>query len=505
MGVKQAWAGFNPYVTDQGVSAGLAIANAIYPSAFIPQADQTTRLNEDLLVSAEIVAEDPLTIEYIVQEDAVWSDGEPIGAQDFVYLWEHLNGSIPDLLVTNATGYNSISAVAAGETDKHVTVTFSRPFGDWRSLFSPLLPSHQMETLGGDPDAFNTGLIDTIPVSGGAFEISENRYEEYLVLTPNPSWYGEPALLDQVTLRLIGDDQAAVQALSSGDIDVVYDMKATRALIAQAQAQPSLTTEVVPTTSLQFINTQLRDPVIALLEVRQAIATAIDPNVFVESFFGPGNEHLLGTHHIFPPTSRFYASNRPEGYGTGDIEAAKKILTDAGFTPGADGIMEKDGMRLSTTFITRAEDAVANQAGVLTQDILKQVGIEVSVNATGSADYFPTLSSGAYGLGLGNMPATAFPAAFYSTLYTCEGGYNFAKICSEKVDALFAEAMAATDPEDQAGYVHEIDKELWAIQGNIPMFAIPALMSYNSRVNGIEVEIAKEWLLHDAQSWSVTG
>ncbi|MGB3376508.1 MAG: ABC transporter family substrate-binding protein [Microbacterium sp.] len=504
-GIKQSWVGFNPYVTDQGVSAGLVISNAIFPSAFNVRSDQTAELNEDLLASAEITSEDPLTIEYVIQDDATWSDGEPITGDDFVYLWKHLNGSIPDLLTTNATGYSMISDVAQDSSGKKVTATFSRPFGDWRSLFSPILPSHQMQTLGSDPAAFNTGLIDTVPVSGGAFEIAENKYEEYLVLKKNAKWYGTPAHLDQVTLRFVGDDQAAIQALSSGDIDVSIDLKATRALIAQAQAQTNLNTEVVPTTTLQFINTQLRDPVIALLPVREAIATAIDPATLIKSFFGDGNENLIGLHHIFPPTSTFYESNRPDGFGSGDIKAARKFLTDAGFTPGADGIMQKDGMRLSTTALARAEDSVANQAGVLMQDTLKKVGIEIEVKAVASADYFPTLSSGAYGIGLGNMPATAFPAAFYSALYTCDGGYNFAKICSEKIDGLFDEAIAATDPEAQAKIVQEIDKELWAIQGNIPMFAVPALMSYNKRLQDIDVKLPKEWLLHDAQNWSVAG
>lgn len=504
-GITQSWAGFNPYVTDQGNSAGLAIANAILPSAFIVQDDQTTKLNTDLLASADVTSQSPLTVEYTIKKTAVWSDGTPVSADDFVYLWQHLNGSIPGLLVTNATGYNLISAVTPGDGGQKVTVTFSKPFGDWRSLFSPLLPSHQMKTLGGDPDAFNKGLINTIPVSAGAYTISDNQYQQYLILKKNPKWYGTPAHLDQITLRFLSDDQAAIQALSGGDVDVALGLKATRALIAQSQAQSNLTTEVEPTTSLQFINTQMRDPVIAQLPVRQAIAVAIDPKVLVSTFFGPDNDKLVATHHIFPPSSTFYQSNQAKEYGSGDMKAAKKILTDAGYTAGSDGIMEKDGKRLSTTCLARAEDSVANQACVLMQATLKKVGIDIQVKPVGSADYFPTLTSGSYGIGLGNMPATAFPVSFYSTLYTCSGGYNFAKICSDKVDSLFGQALATTDPKDQAKIAQQIDQELWAIQGNIPMFAIPSLVPVNKRLQGVDAKLPKEWLLHDAQTWSVTG
>ncbi|WGX97091.1 ABC transporter family substrate-binding protein [Nocardioides sp. L-11A] len=497
----QAWAGFNPYVPDQGTSIGINIANAIYPSTFHVEADQTVVLNDDLLESAEIVSTDPQVVEYRIQDDAVWSDGTAISADDFVYLWKHLNGSDKDLQVTSAIGYKQIAAVSSDGDPKAVKVEFSSPFADWKSLFSPLLPAHHMASLGEDAAAWNTGLVEESPVSGGPYAIAENRTGEFLQLAPNPQWYGDAPTIDDVTLRFFGDDQSVLQALASGEVDFALDLKATRALISQADGMSGLVTKVVPTTNQQFLNTQFASPTVGDLAVRRAIATALVPEKIAETAFGGDVAELLTTHHILAPASPWYAENRPEGFGTGDVDAARQILTDAGYTPGADGVFAKDGTRLELNYLVRAEDDLARQVGVIAQDELKKIGIAIKLNTVNSADWFPTLGKADYDIGLGNYPASAFPVSWYGGLYPCDAGYNFARYCNKDFDAIYYSAYGELDDDKRADLVHQADDMLWEDVANIPLFEVPQLVVHASDLDGVDVYLPKEYQLLAASTW----
>lgn len=499
----QAWAGFNPYVPDQGTSIGLNIANAIYPSAFHVQADQTVTLNEDLLVSAEIVSEDPEIIEYEIQPDAAWSDGTPITADDFAYLWKHLDGSNEKLQVTSAIGYKQIKSVEADGDPKTVKVEFSSPFADWKSLFAPLLPAHHMKSLGDDVAAWNTGLVDESTVSGGPYAIAENQTGEFLRLQANPKWYGDAPSIDKLTVRFFGDDQAVLQALASGEVGFSIDLKATRAMISQSSGLTDLTSQVVPTTNQQFLNTQFDSPSVGDLAVRKAIATVLVPEQIAEKVFGSDVSELLTTHHIFAPGSPSYVDNRPDGYASGDVDAAKQILEDAGYTLGSDGVYAKGDTKLTLNYIVRAEDDLARQVGVIAQDELKKIGIAVKLNTVTSADWFPTLGQAGYDIGLGNYPASAFPVSWYGGLYPCEAGYNFARYCNKDFDALYYQAYGELDDAKRADLVNQADEILWGDIANIPLFEVPQLVVFRPDLKGVDPYLPKEYQLLAASTWSI--
>lgn len=499
----QAWAGFNPYVPDQGTSIGLAIANAMYPSAFNVQPDQTATLNEDLLESATLTSQDPQTVEYKINPDAQWSDGTPITVDDFVYLWQHLNGSNEKLLVTAAIGYKQIKSIEADGDPKTVKVVFSSPFADWQSLFATLLPAHYMKTLGDDVAAWNTGLVSKAAPSGGPYSMVKNQDGEYVQLAANPKWYGESPTVKELTVRYFGDDQAAVQALASGEVNFTLNLKATRALIGQVKAVANAKVDVVPTSNQQFLNTQFDSKTVGDLAVRKAIATVVDPEKLAKTLFGDDVSDLLTTNHIFAPTSPHYVDNRPAGFGSGDAAAASAILEQAGYVKGSDGVYAKGGTRLELRFVVRSEDQVAKQFAVVLQDDLKTIGIKLDINPVGSADYFPTLGKGEFDLGLGNYPASAFPVSWYGGLYPCKAGYNFARVCDKEVDSAYYQAYGTLDADEQAELVNKVDQLLWAEVANVPLFEVPQLVVRSASVKGVDPLLPKEYQLLAASHWSV--
>ncbi len=115
--------------------------------------------DDSLLLSAEVTDEAPFTITYRLRDEAQWSDGAPIVAEDFRYLWRQM---ITQPGVVDPAGYRLIDDIRSSGGGKIVTVTLREPYPAWRELFTNLLPAHLVKDT---PGGFSTGLSETIPVS----------------------------------------------------------------------------------------------------------------------------------------------------------------------------------------------------------------------------------------------------------------------------------------------------------------------------------------------------
>ena len=116
--------GFNINTSkDNGTDVQNVIAN-VYPSVFRTHPDLLPRLDTELMDGAELTAEDPRPSPTGSGANAVWSDGTPISADDFVYFWEQQNGTIEDNDVASTAGYQDIGSVIGlrGRQDGHGAV-----------------------------------------------------------------------------------------------------------------------------------------------------------------------------------------------------------------------------------------------------------------------------------------------------------------------------------------------------------------------------------------------
>ena len=158
--------GFNPNTSKDAGVAVQAVAVTMYPSVFRVHPDFSVQLDQTFMVSAELTSHDPQTITYRIRPEARWSDGTPITADDFRYLWEHLNGTNPKTDANSTTGYDRIRQVTGSADGKTVTVVFDQKFADWKGLFANLLPAHYVRR---QPGGWNRGL-DQAPSSGSRRE-----------------------------------------------------------------------------------------------------------------------------------------------------------------------------------------------------------------------------------------------------------------------------------------------------------------------------------------------
>lgn len=193
------------------------IAGAVLPSMFRLDAKGRTQQNTDFLESAEVVEREPKQVVlYKLNQQAVWSDGREIGADDFAAQQRALSGKDSAYWTARNAGYDRIEKIERGADNLEVRVTFNKPYADWRSLFSPLYPKEVM----GTPDAFNDGARRALKVSAGPFSVQAfGSKADEVTLTRNPRWWGRPAKLSKLVLREVPRKERAA-ALAQGKVDL---------------------------------------------------------------------------------------------------------------------------------------------------------------------------------------------------------------------------------------------------------------------------------------------
>ncbi|MEU6590424.1 ABC transporter family substrate-binding protein [Streptomyces sp. NPDC046881] len=206
----------NTFQADADAGTG-RIAQAVLPSMFRLDATGRPVANPAYLESAEVIETEPRQVVlYKLNQQAVWSDGREIGAADFVAQWRALSGKNSAYWTARNAGYDRIAKIERGANDLQVRVTFSRPYADWRSLFSPLYPKDVM----GTPDAFNDGARRKLQVTAGPFKVEKvDTATKDVVLTRNPRWWGKPAKLNEIVLHAVSRDKRAA-ALADGSVQL---------------------------------------------------------------------------------------------------------------------------------------------------------------------------------------------------------------------------------------------------------------------------------------------
>ena len=193
------------------------VAGAVLPSMYRLDANGRPQRNPDYLESAKVVDREPRQVVlYKLNQQAVWSDGREIGAADFAAQWRALSGKDTAYWTARNAGYDRIEKIERGANDLEVRVTFSKPYADWQSLFSPLYPKEVM----GTPDAFNDGARRKLKVTAGPFALDTvDKDSGEVRLKRNPRWWGRPAKLSELVLRAVPRDKRTA-ALADGKVDL---------------------------------------------------------------------------------------------------------------------------------------------------------------------------------------------------------------------------------------------------------------------------------------------
>ena len=354
--------GFNPHLLgDQGVDTDL-VASLVLPSAFVPGPDGDPVLNRDLLRSAGPLPGSPETIRYTIDQQAQWSDGVPVAAEDFEYLWRQM---ISEPGVVDPAGYERIVDVRSGAGGKVVDIVFDTVPTHWRSLFQHMLPAH---ILKGAPDGFQ-GSMERLPVmSAGPFMIrtADIGRGEIELVRNDRYWATAPEIEQIVVRRATGPGQLGA-ALRDGPGAMAL-VSATPVATDVAATVPGVSGTTLDATAQLELAFNSVAPAVADPEIRRAAAAARDPRV--------GGR--LGTGESGPAATSFPFPDGSAAAPTADPALTARTLTDAGFTRRGPR-WQRDGTPLSLTIGVEATDDRAVTAAYTLADQLRGAGIGARV------------------------------------------------------------------------------------------------------------------------------
>ena len=494
--------GYNPSTSKDHGTAALWVVNRVYPSVFHARPDSSLALDDDLMESAELTSQDPQTIVYRISPKASWSDGTPIGADDFVYCWQSQNGRDRHLDVASTTGYEDIQSVTGSDNDKTVTVVFKRRFGDWRSLFGQMVPARYARA---QPGGWNTGFDSSpekIP-SGGPFKIQSYAPGRSLTLARNERYWGSPAHLDKIVYRFLPEPGDRLSALERDEVDLIYPQPRLDQ-VRRVRRLPDVRYQINLGLSFEHFDFNFRDPRLGDLRVRQAIATGIDRRELLDRTVGQLSSKATVLGNRVYLTGQKQYQDHAGAFGTGDVAAARKLLEDDGYTPGPDGIYQKAGRKLSFRFSTTAGNALRETLGVLFRAQMKPVGIDIRIANAPSAKLFGDwLPRGDFDVACFAWVGTPFAVTGSRPLYTSGGGSNYGRYASPRVDRLFDQAAAELDPAKAAAVANRADQVLWDDMATIPLFQEPTFLAWRSTFTNIADNATGEGPLVDAPHWAL--
>lgn len=487
---------WNTYQVDGNESDAV---NTVAPTTGGPirvATDGTTTVDPNYATSVEVISDDPQVIEIKLNPDAVWEDGTPITYKDYAATWAAMNGTNEEYSPASTAIFEQISAIESTGTDFDFTVTFDSINADWESIFTSVLPASVAST----PEAFNTGYVTTPVPSSGPFVISNvDTTGQVVTLTRNPKWWGETAKLETIIVKVISSASAAT-SFGNSETDVLYISSNAD---AYQTAQKRSDAEIQASGGLTWTHVTMngsKGP-LADVELRRAIGHAVNRGLISESANTPvGVDATTQGSYIFMPGQKGYEDNVGDAIGY-DVAAAEKLLDDAGYSTGDDGMREKDGKALKLSVTVPADTPTNKQRAVQVQADLKEVGIAVELNEVPAAKYFSDyIIPGDFEMTSFSWVGTPWPISSTEALFSpVDSESNFTGITDEKLSALFDEANTELDADKRIVIANKIDKVLAAYVPIIPIAPLPNVYAVKS---GLVNYGAAQF---ETVDWSVVG
>jgi len=209
-------------------------------------------------------------------------------------------------------------------------------------------------------------------VGTGPFRFKEWRLAEAIVLEANPGYFGGRPNLDGILYKIIPDSNIMLTQLKAGEVDVVSNVGGAH--VDQVRAVSGVRAVMTPSMIWEHLDFNVDNALFQDARVRRAIALAIDRQALVTNVVKGAASVATGDQS--PLSWAFNPTVKPPAR---DVAAARELLAQAGFKPGADGVFVKDGRRLSFNLVTttgnKTREAVANE--IVQQ--LKEAGVEATV------------------------------------------------------------------------------------------------------------------------------
>lgn len=419
-------AGFDPFVS---WGCGEHVHEPLIQSTLITTDANLEFVND--LATEYYCADDGMTWYFTIRDDAKFTDGEPLSASDVAFT---INGIIES---EAAEADLSMVEKAVATDDTHVEITMTKPY-------NALL--YTLAVVGIVPEHAHGEDYGANPIGSGRYMLEQWDRGQQVILKANPDYYGEAPKMERVVVVFMEED-AALAAVRAGQVDIAY----TSATYSDqtSEGYELFACETVDSRGISLPSIAARqtkadganeypagNDVTCDLAVRRAINYGVDRQAMIDNVLNG-----YGTPAYSVCDSSPWGS--PDMKVETDVEAAKKLLDEAGWALGEDGIRSKDGVRAAFDMYYASDDSVRQALAAEFADQMKELGIEVSIKGASWDDIYPHEFATPILWGWGSNA----PTELYELTYS-KGWGNYACYDNAEIDSYLDEALAVPYIED---------------------------------------------------------
>jgi peptide/nickel transport system substrate-binding protein len=415
-------------------------------NSYLLRFDRDGNMKPEIATSWEAV--DALTYVYRIRDDARFSDGTLLTAEDVVFSMRRIMD--PALASDLLWAYKNVASVEA-TGDFEVTVRLSAPDATWQYI--PATPGGQITSKAyAEAHANDFGTADGLTIGTGPYKVDYWKTGSEIGLSRNEYYYGEAPAFEKIVLSVIGDESAMALAMTSGRIDFAVLQSSDLAQSYKDAANADIfAVEGITTIILSFNSTAgpFADP-----NLRKAVASLVDVQGLTEAQYAeyavPGGPAPFDDKlYLLDPDEWARRVSEMPAYAY-DLEKAAEYLAASSYA----------GETLNFSII-ESNNAYANIAQAI-QAAAAGIGIDIEINRLTTSEYYAAAYGGdidadghrKYDMMINRwIPDFVDPAGVIVPFYRSDniiGGANYAAYSNPDVDGLLEEQELLTDNKERS-------------------------------------------------------
>ncbi|MBV8719550.1 MAG: peptide ABC transporter substrate-binding protein [Chloroflexi bacterium] len=348
------------------------------------------------------VSKDQKSITWKLRQDVKWSDGTPFTSDDVVFTYQYIAN--PDVASSDTQTIEGVDTVKA--LDQYtVQVTYKdsnpNPYQMFVSGYGNIIQKKQFEAYNGANAKDAPGNL--APIGTGPYKVVDFKPGDVVTYTINDN-YRDPnkPYFHDVQIKGGGDATSAARAVfQTGEADYAWNLQVESQVLNQLSqgGKANLVTALSPNVERLLVNfsdpnpdlgdnrgePSTKHPFLSDLNVRKALAMAVDRKSIAEQLYGPAGAATCNI--ITSPPDVVSKNTDTMDVCQNNIDMANQLLDQAGWTKGSDGIRQKDGVRMHIVYQT-----TVNSLRQKEQDIVKssweKLGVEVELKSVDASVFF---------------------------------------------------------------------------------------------------------------------
>ena len=323
-----------------------------------------------------------VALTYTIQPDAKWGDGTPVTTDDVTFTWQV--GKDPQSGVSNAELFRRITAIDV--KDAHTfTLHVNKLTFDYSQIDDfQIVPAHLEKAAFANPAEYkNRSLYETDTTNPGLYygpyRITQVERGQFIVLEPNPTWWGKKPAFKKIVVKSIDATPALEANLLSGGIDMVageLGFTLDAALAFETRKRPEWTVTYKQGLSFEQLSPNLDNPLLADKRVRQALLYGLDRKTLIQQVYQ--GKQIVADSYVNPLDWCYDPDVKTYPF---DLDKAKALLAEAGWKPGPDGVLvNAAGKRFDVEIMTTAGNRNREVAELVIQSEWKRLGVNVTIH-----------------------------------------------------------------------------------------------------------------------------